>query len=142
MKTAKAKPAAEQAPPKPLSLSDIAVSYPRWSMEKMGSEPWPLSGQQLALLIAANRCEGNLHDVANVHEIAEEIRGLCGCLKSMSGIRLHGIEPDNEVERQTLDFLERSLRRIADRIEASDPATLAPEKVSVTVAPAAAEGQR
>jgi len=134
--TRKLKATAEQAPPKALTLADVTVSYPRFCMESGGQEMQSFSGAQLALLLAANEYEGNLYNVANVREIAEELRGMCGCLEALSGCKVHLQETDKESERQAIDFLERSLQRLADRVDASGEGALKPERCRVAIAPA------
>jgi hypothetical protein len=131
-------PTEEKAKPAPLTLADVTVNHPRFSMATGHEEMHSFSGAQLALLLTANEYEGNLSEVADTGEIAEEVRGLCACLGALSACKVHLTETDDESERQAIDFLERSLQRLADRVNASREGAVNPERYRVVIAAKAA----
>jgi hypothetical protein len=126
------KPAATQAG-KPLSLADITVTVVRQTAGEE-EEEWEFSGEQLALLLAANEYEGSLVHVAHPGEIAEEMRGLSGCLEYLSALKLHGVTRDEDgADRVVFDFLGRSLQRLADRTAVCGDRKPDPERYRVEI---------
>jgi len=126
-------PTKEKAKPAPLTLADVTISRARYSRANQPEEIQSFSGAQIALLLIANEYEGNLTNITDRGCIAEEIRGVCQCLEALSVCQTRSMTDDAEHECAGIDFLERSLRRIADRVDATRERLIDPGRYLVEI---------